>query len=627
MKTKAVRAVAWAAVIIILLGFVAGMLQMVVFGAVSVSSASITSLYVASSSRTPKSLGATQSYDINFTYTQSLAGFSDPDIAALDSIVTSNILFSLPNDTMYNPAFRKDGSNTVLRLSIASVDKVHKTVRINGAIENVVCRSASNRYLVIELDQDLTTNVGAAPKIPAAIISIDAVSYLESYNSTGSSSGGTASTTDIYASKIIVENVIVTDTDGNRIERIAKNSPAFNIEIVFIDNGLIDLPTDIFDDGSMNVYATDFSGFISSRGQRGTLQAITRSSDGAPRFRARFTGLTWDGSANSIAFVPMYDIYGEIVEGAATTAKVYQARIDADDDAAAPATPYIIVSQYSFGNSQIQAGASFTLHVTCRNTSRNIALDNIVMTVTAPEGLSISSGSNTVFIETLAAGETLSQSIQMEARPNATVGSHSVQIDFSYQYLSKKDRLENKMSESIAIPVSQIDRFTVDPITGIDDMAQVDREFYIEVPFVNKGRSAVYNITASVTGNLNISASSQYYDGLLDAGKSDTLELAVIAKEAGDLVGEIIVQYEDENTNQKEIRVPFGIYIEEPHSYEEEPAYPDGIDPNMGAEESGVSAGTVVLCLFGGLLIAAPIALYISKRIQAKGNEEFDEDF
>ena len=54
------------------------------------------------------------------------------------------------------------------------------------------------------------------------------------------------------------------------------------------------------------------------------------------------------------------------------------------------------------------------------------------------------------------------------------------------------------------------------------------------------------------------------------------------------------------------------------------PTLPEG---EMEGQTGGPGILSIVLCSVGGLAIAVPIALYLMKRVRAKGSEEFDEDF
>ncbi|MDR2931904.1 MAG: hypothetical protein LBV27_02235 [Oscillospiraceae bacterium] len=499
----------------------------------------------------------------------------------------------------FEPIEKGEGSSWNMRARIEGI-KYMSTSKVNRLeFRDVVCEGYNPDDFVIDLP--------------------------ESWFERGSSSGSSGGTESDYKSDIVVENIIITDKTGERIDRVTKDTPAFNIGIVYAEYGSKLREEDFSElpDDSMEVFLTTPGGFISSGGFRGTVRRTSSSSSDAPRFRIDFKNFTWDGSSNSIGFQVRYDMYGEEVTGNATAA-VYQARAktEDDEDTIPPPTPYIIVNQFSYGEGQIEAGNTFDLNVSFKNTSDETPLENIVMTVTPPEDFSIATASNTFYIDSLAAGASMQYTIGLGVKPSAAVGSHSVQIGFTYQYLSKKERKENKTTENIAVPVTQIDRFDVDPITEIPS-GVVGEAAYVAVSFINRGKSTTYNISGTAKGNLEIIAPAEHF-GNLEAGKSDSIDVTVVPQEAGELFGEVVIQYEDENTNQKEISVPFTMFVEEPYR----PQPPQMPDPGtMEPETPGASLPTVILCVVGGLLMAAPIALYLMKRVKAKGSEAFDEDF
>ena len=80
------------------------------------------------------------------------------------------------------------------------------------------------------------------------------------------------------------------------------------------------------------------------------------------------------------------------------------------------ATPYVIVSNYNYGGT-VTAGDTFTLSLTFYNTSRNIDVSNMMITVTMPEALMLTSSSNTFYVDQLDSEATVTETMQVTARP------------------------------------------------------------------------------------------------------------------------------------------------------------------------------------------------------------------
>jgi len=571
-----------------------------------------------------KALTKSSKYSISFEYEHDISdlGLTEASVGDLKSIN-----FTIPTNEKTN-AFKKN-ADAELAMAILSIDGNIAT--IEGTLTNIECRSANQPYLMMKVTS-ATTKDNNTYTTDDNLITLD----IETYLSEQGSSGGTTTDNDTsdYSSDIIVENVYLTDSTGERLDEVTKDSPPFTLVITYAEYGLKEVDDDEFTEDSLDVYLTDAGGFITGSGAKGTLKYLNTSNTDAPRFRASFPNLKYkEGGSTSVTFRSNYNVYGWEINGKAN-ATVNQVD-DAEKDKLSPLKPHIIVNQYSYGERQIVAGESFTLNMSVKNTSAEIPLENIVMTI-SPEtiksdtagsttgGLTITSASNTYYIEKLDVGGSFSHAINLRAEPNAAVGSHKVVVQFSFQYVDEvnEKREESSDEENIAIPVTQIDRFSVDPITEIPDVLMAGEDGYITVSFINRGKTSTYNISGVIKGDLPSANQSQHF-GNLEAGKAGTLDFEVVGYEPGDMKGEIVMQYEDENAEEIEISLPFSIRIEEQYIPE-----PPPMDPNEGMEETGsTSTATLVLCIVGGLLMATPIALYLFKRVKAKGIEALDEDF
>jgi len=558
--------------------------------------------------------------DITLEYTQTIQGLDKATAAKGITVPSASYNLTSAFSTSKNPTLKLIFNEKVSGSNEYTVQLSLKNVTYTGSssVDNIAISFKAGYVLAgVAYEYDVIASI---PTIYT--------------NGTGGTSSGTDDETNPYSSDIIVENVYLTDSTGERLDEVTKDSPPFTLVITYAEYGLKEVDDDEFTEDSLDVYLTDAGGFITGSGAKGTLKYLNTSTTDAPRFRASFPNLKYkEGGSTSVTFRSNYNVYGWEINGKAN-ATVNQVD-DKEKDKLSPLKPHIIVNQYSYGERQIVAGENFTLNMSIKNTSAEIPLENIVMTI-SPEtiksdtegsttgGLTITSASNTYYIEKLDVGGSFSHSIDLKAQPNAAVGSHKVVVQFSFQYVDEvnEKREESSDEENIAIPVTQIDRFSVDPITEIPDVLMAGEDGYITVSFINRGKTTTYNISGVIKGNLPSANQSQHF-GNLEAGKAGTLDFEVVGYEPGDMKGEIVMQYEDENAEEIEISLPFSIRIEEQYIPE-----PPPMDPNEGMEETGgTSAATLVLCVVGGLLMATPIALYLFKRVKAKGIEALDEDF
>ena len=543
--------------------------------------------------------------------------------ATLDSMAsTPSVTLKSPSFSTHTGSAFQKGPGSTITIKLEEDVPGSGIAVVHVKLENVPYKKLN--YTTLKLDLSGTVDT-VTPNYSHTVtgLALSIGDYLGSSGNNGNS--GSSSDGDDYVSDIVVEKVVVRDSSGTVIHRVDEDSDPFTVEVYFFDLGFEGVHQDDFYDRNLAAYITAPGGFAPMGSNKGTLAVTTlSSSDDFPRFKATFTNLTYDGGSNTMTlrlqyYVDSY-IYGE------TSATVYQAQPkkeeDEDEDKIDPATPYIILSQYSYGSDPIEAGTEFRLDMSFLNTSTETPLENIVMKVTTPDDLSIASSSNSYYFDFLDADAVLTQSIALLAKPSATVGSHAVEIEFAYQYIVDKERREKTTNFNVAIPVTQIDRFEVDPLTEYQDYANVGEETYLTVSFINRGKSTTYNVSGSLRGAFTSAGQSQHY-GNVEPGKSGTLDFSVVCDTPGVIDGEILIQYEDENTRQKELTVPFSITVEEANY----PDYGGETEEPEEPEDTGSAVFTAVLCSLGGLLTATPIALIVIKWRMAKREEDFDEDF
>lgn len=221
----------------------------------------------------------------------------------------------------------------------------------------------------------------------------------------------------------------------------------------------------------------------------------------------------------------------------------------------APPTPNIIISEFSYGGAPVTAASSFDLRLVFTNTSQKLPIDNIIMKVTVPEAFTLTSSSNTFYVESMAKTASVEKVIGLSVKPNAEPISHAVKLSFSFEAVIDRERKQFTSEEEISIPVSQLDRFSVNPVEVPPELA-VGEDTNIEITFVNKGKTPVYNVTAEITGNISQAGQRQFI-GNVESGHEDSADFLLAPLEEGPVSGEIIISYEDANMNITELRNPF----------------------------------------------------------------------
>ncbi len=348
-------------------------------------------------------------------------------------------------------------------------------------------------------------------------------------------------------------------------------------------------------------------------------------------------GLNYTGSGNSLAFTvqskenkeDMTYIYEQFSsEVSSCVPYTPSPSTDEDDDPdyskMEMATPYVIVSNYSYGG-QVTAGDTFPLSLTFFNTSRNIDVMNMMITITMPDAFMLTSSSNTFYVDQLDTEQSVTQTVQVTAKANAAPQSHNIEVSMKYQYIDDHlvSRRDNSTQETISIPVVQIDRFQV---TGVEVSQEIylNEESYLTVNFVNKGRSDVYNLSAEISGNIQNPGQQQNL-GNLSSGSTGTADFYITPDGEGVCSGEVTITYEDTNMEEKTATIQWSTNAVDPMA---------GMDFNPGMDMPGMMEDPGMMeeetksptpFIIGGVVLAAAVAAFLIRRkILKKRSEEAD---
>ena len=294
------------------------------------------------------------------------------------------------------------------------------------------------------------------------------------------------------------------------------------------------------------------------------------------------------------------------------------------DEETTAAQPYVIISSYSYGKGDLVAGETRNITMTFRNTSKTMAVENMMVTMTLPDAMMLTSSSNSFYIESLAAEGTITKTVNVTVKSNAAAQSHSMTVDFTYDYLDNGIRRNAKTTESISMPVLQVDRFTV---TGIDLPQQIfiGEENNLSVNFVNKSRTDIYNLSAKLSCDALSNNGEEQYLGNLSSGTTSSADFYITANDKGEIVGEVIITYEDTNMNQRTVSVPF---VTSAVSYDDIYGPTDPVDPTdpVGPAEPEATGFPWFWVIVGVVVVAAGVFVYLKLRKNKKESVDEDED-
>ena len=279
-----------------------------------------------------------------------------------------------------------------------------------------------------------------------------------------------------------------------------------------------------------------------------------------------------------------------------------------EEETIASPTPIVILSKYNYGGSSVAAGSSTNLSFSFTNTSKKIKIENVMVTVTGGTDLMLNGSTNTFYFDSVAAGGSKSVTVPMKAAQLISASAQNVQIAVTYEYVDQNARKSGSATLSLSVPLYQPDRFELsEPKTSYT--GYVGEETSLTIDYVNKGKSAISNVEATISGDIDSPTPYQRV-GTIDGGKNGTIAFAVTPQLEGENQVKIVITYEDSNGNTKE-RV-FEATVE---AMAYEPADPGMDDPGMIDPEPQSTFPWKYVIIAG---VAALIVLLIVLRIRKK---------
>ncbi len=221
-----------------------------------------------------------------------------------------------------------------------------------------------------------------------------------------------------------------------------------------------------------------------------------------------------------------------------------------NEEGVASPTPIVILSKYNYGGSSVAAGSSTNLSFSFTNTSKKLKIENVMLTVTGGTDLMLNGSTNTFYFDSVAAGGSKSVTVPMKAAQLISASAQEVQIAVTYEYVDQNARKSGNASLSLSVPLYQPDRFELsEPKTAYT--GYVGEETSLTIDYVNKGKSAINNVEATISGNIDSPTPYQRV-GTIDGGKNGTIAFAVTPQLEGENQVKIVITYEDSNGNTKE---------------------------------------------------------------------------
>lgn len=255
-----------------------------------------------------------------------------------------------------------------------------------------------------------------------------------------------------------------------------------------------------------------------------------------------------------------YDSAGAATSATASDRLNIPAKAASAASSAEKPVPNVVVQKFEYGGKPVAAGGRFPLSFTFENTG-TVKVENIVVTVDGGECFTVDGGSNTSHYDALGAGKTLTQELPLQAVPTCKSGAQAITVSFKYEYVDAGKRAPVTSDIRLSVPVSQPDRFQLNPPSAASFTAGEEGE--ITLAYVNKGRADIGNLEAQLVGEGFESPAKVQYLGNVAAGTSGSIGFALTPEAAGKLDLTVKVTYEDADLQVQTKEFPLSLTVEE----------------------------------------------------------------
>ena len=202
----------------------------------------------------------------------------------------------------------------------------------------------------------------------------------------------------------------------------------------------------------------------------------------------------------------------------------------------------------------IIAGEPFKLILRMKNASSSIAASNILFSLESEKVdnsaiFTTASGSSSVVVNSLAAGEVTELSIDLLSRAGIDQRSYSLTIKETYDSPEFKNASE---SVTIDIPIKQIARLNTGTMEVMPDNITVGSETNIMFPINNTGKVILYNVMVKFEAD-SIQTTDTYV-GNIKPGETGNVDVMVTgaAPTLDEGKVKVLITYEDENGEVQE---------------------------------------------------------------------------
>ena len=289
-----------------------------------------------------------------------------------------------------------------------------------------------------------------------------------------------------------------------------------------------------------------------------------------------------------------------------------------------PKTPNLVLRESSYGTEAVVAGSPFTLSVTPYATAGEEPLSDVIVSVTLPDGITLTGGSLSSYVGSMSPRSTCNVSFAVLPSAAYTGGVANITVNMTGTGTETGTAVTG--TGTISVPITQPDRFEITSME-LSDTIYLGETTSITLNVVNKGRNPVATLEASISGeNLGVSVSTQYI-GNVKAGTENSVDFDLTPQQAGEMTGTITLTYEAADGTTKTLTQDFSTTVQEMPVYDD----PTMMDPGLVEPEQpqGLPVWGIVLIAAGVVAVIAVVIVVVRKKRKAKALamlEDGDED-
>lgn len=286
-------------------------------------------------------------------------------------------------------------------------------------------------------------------------------------------------------------------------------------------------------------------------------------------------------------------------------------------------SPNLMVRESSFGDAAVTTGTAFPLSLGVYATKGTEALNDVVVSLSLPEGLTLNGGNLSFYVGSMKAGEM--RNVTFSVLPSAAFVDGVASITVNLAGTGAVSGKAVSGSTTVAVPITQQDRFEIGRLEVPDALYYGDVAS-VTLSYVNKGKNVVSNLEARLTGE-NVGAGGYQYLGNLNPGTEGSVDFDLMPDGPGPVKGTLTLVYEGPDGAEHTYTEEFTTMVEEMPIYDDYPM------DDMPIEEpsAGLPVWAYVLIVAGVAAVVVVVVVVVrrrkkSKKLQDLLDEESDED-